>query len=75
VTTVHRLLAEPGPSHRTVLVERLGAGASAPTPPVECVDLTAQWMLITGAEPAVRRFLRGGIDRRELGDHVEVLVG
>src|SRR5512136_698895 len=29
VTTVQHLLAEPGPGHRTVLVERLGAGGSA----------------------------------------------
>ena len=75
VTTVHRLPAEPGPGHRTVLVERLGAGGSAPTPPLASLDLTTQWMLVTGPEPAVRQVLRGGIDRRELGEHVEVLVG
>ena len=75
VTTVHHLPAEPGPGHRTVLVERFGAGGSAPTKPLESIDLTAQWMLVTGPEPAVRQFLRGGIDRRELGEHVEVPVG
>ena len=75
VATVHRLLAEPGPGQRTVLVERVGAGASAPSPPLEAVDLTAQWMLVAGPEAAVRQFLRGGIDRGELGEHVEVLVG
>ncbi len=74
VTTVHRLLAEPGPGHRTVLVERLGEGVPPP-PPLEGIDLTAQWTLVTGPEPGVRQFLRGGIDRHELGDHVEVLVG
>jgi hypothetical protein len=75
VTTVHRLLSQPGPGQRTVLVERLGAGDYAPSPPLEAIDLTAQWMLVAGPEPAVRQFLRGGIDRGELGEHVEVLVG
>ncbi len=75
VNTFQRVVAEPGPGHRTVLVERVGRGPITPDPELVALELTAQWTLLAGAEAAVRQFLRGGIDRGELGEHVEVLVG
>ncbi len=75
VSSLYRLEAEPRPGHRTVLVERIGGGSNPPDSELVTLELTEQWTLLAGPEPAVRRFLRGGIDRGELGEHVEVLVG
>jgi acetolactate synthase small subunit len=74
VTAVYRLAAETAPLHRTVLVERLQSGGSVDSAGVHLLELTEQWALITGPEPAVRQFLRGGIDGGKLGEHAEVLV-
>ena len=81
VSKVLRFPAPDDASWRTVLIERLkpkpAAGPAEPglaAIPLTVVDLTDCWALVSGPEPAVRGFLRGSIDRDEVGKHVEVLL-
>jgi acetolactate synthase small subunit len=74
---VSKVLCFPAPdddSRRTVLIERLKPAAAPAEQGLTMVPLTDCWALISGPEPEIRGFLRGSIDRAEVGHHVEVLL-
>ena len=74
VSAVHRIVTPRDGRHRSALVEQLKPSGVRPDKALEQLQLTGSWSLVMGPEPSVRKFLRGGIDRRELGRHVEVLL-
>jgi len=71
VSDVHRF---PAASGRTVVVEVLRPGARIAAEGLTTAKLAEGWSILSGPEPAVRRYLRAAIDRGEVGRHVEILL-
>jgi hypothetical protein len=74
VSMAHKLEAPRSSSHRMVLIEQLKGREPPHGEDLQFLSLTNEWTLVTGPEPDIRRFLRGSIDRGEVGKHVEVLI-